>query len=270
MKNKVLVTIMMMAVSISLIACGNNEQAAEAPAQEEQTEEVATADEVEEPLEEDIDEDIDEMVEEESEGMEEDEITEFLSNLYGQYAAYLEEGYDAETDGFSSPISGYYYLSPMFMLADANGDNYDDLIVTGDLGLRDAKRSEIMFYDDNEMTFNVSTFSGCVDSLSEGCVIIFNADRDVATPTYYEDTVIYRLTPSEDMVSEAERVLAHYNVINEENDPAEETDTYYAGEQEISEEEFNTQYAQYEAAIIPLTGFTEMTTDSIETEIPKF
>lgn len=72
------------------------------------------------------------------------------------------------------------------------------------------------------------------------------------------------------MVSEAERVLAHYNVINEENDPAEETDTYYAGEQEISEEEFNTQYAQYEAAIIPLTGFTEMTTESIETEIPKF
>lgn len=261
MKKKTIALILVAALILSLAACGETAQITDEPAATD-----------EQSLDEDdnVSSQPEEIIEEASEETtDEDEITEFLRSLYGQYGAYLEEGYDAEANIFCSPISGRAYISPYFTLADANGDNYDDLIVTGDLGLRNAKKSEVMFYDDNEMAFFLSSFDGEVSFLSEGCVIAINDDRDAASPTYYYDTVVFRLTPSTDDVSEAERVLAHYNTVNEEGDTPTETNTYYAGDTEITEDDFNAQYEVYDAAIIPL-DYVEMSKDSIADEVPKF
>lgn len=271
MKKKILALIIATAMVLSLAACGEAEQVATEPAQEEEAVEkdISADTSAEDAVSEKPEEIIKENATAEA-STDEDEIIEFLRSLYGQYDAFLEEGYDAETDKFISPITGRPYYSPYFTLADANGDNYDDLIVTGDLGLRDAKISEVMFYDDNEMAFFINMISGCVDSLSEGCIIVTNEDRDASSPIYYDDSVVYKLTPSADDLGDPERILAHFNKINEEGDTPEETDTYYAGETEISAEEYADQYAKYEAAIIPLDTYVEMSADTIASEVPKF
>lgn len=262
MKKNVFILALATAMILPLTACGKEAQVTSEPVTEEQQIEEQQPEEApaEEPQE--------EVVEDTEEVSAEDEIIEFLRNLYGQYGAYLEEGYDAEGNVFSSPITGKAYISPSFTLADANGDNYDDLIVTGELGLRgDVKMSEIMFYDDNEQAFYINSCNGYVNALSEACIIVSNSDKEIDTTVYYDEQIVYKLTPSDDDLSAPTAILAHRTT--SEIDSDEVTETYYSEGNEISVEEYNDLYAKYDAAIIPL-DYVEMSKDSIDNEVPKF
>ena len=264
MKKKIVTLMIAAAITISLVACGEAEQTATEPAQEVVEEAAVEEEAVEQPEAEQPEESTgDEILAED-----EDETMVFLRNLYGQYGAYLEEGFDTEGGVFVSPLTARVYLAPYFVLADANGDNYDDLIITGDLGLRDAKISEIMFYDDNDMAFSISSVQGDVYALSEACILVHNLDRDVTEPLDFDNTIVYKLVPTTDNESQPEMVIGHFNTYNVET--GENTDEYYSGDSTITEEEYNDLFAKYDAAIIPLDNFVEMTAENIDNEVPKF
>lgn len=258
MKKKIVSLLLVAAMAVSLVACGDEEEVGDISAVEEAVEEVTEEvseeiGEIEE-LSEDIVEDINEDIAEDLEEIDDQQgIINLFESIYKGYKEYLEEGYEAEGDTFVSPGTGAIYYNPMFTLCDANGDNYDDLVIWGDFGIRDKKVCEVYFYVEQGDAFLINTFDGFVDALSEGCVLVEYDDREVDSEIYYENYSVYQLTPTDPAL-----ILAHYN----KDDNGTISDTYYAGEEEISEEEYNDQFAKYEAAIIPL-GYEEMTEESI-------
>lgn len=246
MKKKLLSLILSGIIVLSLVACSSTEAVATQPAADE-PEEATVEEEIDE--NEFIDEDIidDETLEEniDEAGEEEADFEALYDKLYATYRDYLESGYEPEGGNFASPVSQTLYLAPSFTLCDANGDNYDDVIVYGELGLRDKKICEVYFYNEEDDSFYVNELDGYVEALAESSVLVRDIDRDVQDPIYYDYYSVYKLTPNG-----PEKVLAHNSTDND----GTVTDTYYEGENEITEAEYKEAFAKYEEALISLDG----------------
>lgn len=195
-----------------------------------------------------------------------DALAEYLS-IIGYYKNYLVTGYDAESDNFTSPETGRLYYQPYFILADANGDNYNDVIIYGDLGLRGKLIGEVYYFNREDGGFYAAEIPGYVCGLAEACVIAVDVDREVAKPVYYDCKAVYSL-----VTGGAERLLAHNNVLTiDENENESEEDFYYEGENEITEEDFNAKYQKYLDAWIDIDfeSYTKMSTESIDAAFPE-
>ena len=227
-------------MTVSLVACGDINEVADGIADARETvEEISgnTAEDVAEEL------------------SDEEAILNFFNSIYSGYKEYIDGGFDAENNVFVSPATDIPYLNPKFILCDANGDNYDDLIIWGDTGIRDKQISEVYFYVEKGDAFFSNNFDGYVDALSEGCVLVEYTDREVDSSIYYDNYTVYNVEPFEPTV-----VLTHHN----EDADGTITDEYLAGEKEITEEEYNEQFVKYEAAIIPIAGsYLDMTEENI-------
>lgn len=251
MKKRIVSMLLATAVGIFLVACGGNNEAAtdNAKAQEttqETVEEVVVEDAVEEVAEELSEEEIDEFAE---------GVSNFFNALYASYKEYIDEGFDAENNVFVSPVSEVPYYNPSFALCDANGDNYDDLVIWGESGVRDKQISEVYFYLEDGDAFFASTFDGYVDALSEGCILVSYIDHEVDSEVYYDVYTVYMLDPDGSII-----MLDHIN----KDDNGTVTDEYFELGEEITEEDYNEKFSVYEAAIIPLEGsYVEMTEDNI-------
>lgn len=253
---KILSLVLAIAMTFTLIACGDEEPA---EVVEEVTEEAVV------PEEPDVTEEVADVeeAEEEEEGLTDDQqqIIDLFEMMNATYKEYLESGFNAEEGTFVSPITDTLYLAPKFTVADANGDNQNDIIIWGELGLRDKQLAEVYFYNEEDGEFYANTFSGYVEDLAQASIVVLDEDREVDQDIYYTDYIVYELNP--------EGPIAKYthNIVENGEDESEWIDQYFEGEDEITEDEFIEKVQLFSDAIIPLE-YTEMTADSILAEFP--
>lgn len=110
--------------------------------------------------------------------------------IKGYYKNYLSEGLQNE-GVFTSPETHTVIYEPKIAVCDLNGDNYDDIIVAGYLGLRCKELTEIYYYNDG--SFCTADIGGTPYGISNGGFLVHDPDKDNATMTFYEDDYVYVL-----------------------------------------------------------------------------
>lgn len=184
-----------------------------------------------------------------------DFILEYES-IKAYYGNYLSDGLSDE-GYFVSPESGMTIYNPMLAMLDLNGDNYDDLIVAGELGLRSKGIAEIYYFNDG--CFCTSDIGGTPYGVTEGGFLVHDPDNDTESMTIYEDDYVYMLGFDEAVELLACLTTTTYD--QEGNEVVEQT--YRVDREEADEQEYFLYYTPYVESYDDIS-YEELTLENIQ------
>lgn len=246
--------ILMSAVLVfSLAACGSeviDEPVVEEPVYEDPVvvnEPVAEEPAVEEPALED------------TSSEESGETYDFLmqyESIKAYYGNYLSDGLTDE-GSFVSPETGMIIYNPMVAILDMNGDNYDDIVVAGELGLRSKGIAEIYYFNDG--CFCTADIGGTPYGVATGGFLVHDPDNDNETMTIYEDDYVYMLAFDEAV--ELLACLTSTTYDQEGNEYVEQS--YRVDREEADEQEFFLYYTPY-IDVYDDISYEELTLETIQ------
>lgn len=168
------------------------------------------------------------------------EVYDFIEQyetIKSYYNNYLSEGFSEGK--FVSPETGMIIYSPMYAMLDLNGDNFDDIIVAGELGLRSKQISEIYYFNDGN--FCTADIGGVPYGVTTDGFLVQDNDHDTEGMTMYQDEYIYTLG-----FDEAVEVMAKFTATSYDQEGNEEiVETYRVAGEEADEQEFFMYFTPY-------------------------
>lgn len=162
--------------------------------------------------------------------------------IYRYYANYFAEGFNFETGhSFASPEGNALVYSPCISFVDINEDGIEDVIISGDFGIRNKQITLVYYYSDDDGAFYETYFYGTPYAVSDGCILVIDEDND-GPSLYYTDMVVYSLE-----ADYAHDILRYAMVedFTEDADAALLTETYYVNGEESDAEEYGILFAPY-------------------------
>lgn len=205
-----------------------------------------------------------------------DEIEDVLSeptdslqdDIYAHFREYLHAGLkEDEYGGYfiaSDTETAIPYYKTEFSVLDINGDGYNDLVVWGYLGLR--CKTLCTLYEYYEGEYYEYNMMGIPYKYANGYLFIDDPDYAGAGEILYMDEYVY----APNAQYEPELILAHtcesicYDPeTGAEYDPPIDTHNYNDGINELTAEEYEAKYNEYDQGSFAITYF-ELNNDNIE------
>lgn len=172
-----------------------------------------------------------------------------LNPIYRYYRNYLVMG-TLDYDGyFNSPDGKGLICSPILAFADVNGDDIKDIIVTGDLGIRNKKLTVVYYYDDTQGAFFEVGFYGHPYAVSNGCVMVDDEDNEGMYKEFSEITVYKFVAEETDALCKYLKVSEY----TEDGKEAEVMETYSIKGESVNADAYNAEFKPFEYSKVELS-----------------